>query len=413
MNVHATARSLRPFLQQDCTRWPLGRKLVIKANARQNLGNKSPAVAFRCPKLPSCKKLTPRGHPQGMRFQSSIGATGDDTPENVEVEDAAPASGSLKLAGTLIGVGLAAGYVAQLPLAKVATLLQNLDYFGTAVFSSSTTLLAGKQNMDVFGCMVMGTIAAIGGAGEGCSVRPRQPAKAAPSAPDSRRGLLRPSQTAGEGCSIRPRQPARAAPSAPDSRRGLLRPPQTAGEGCSVRPRQPARAAPSAPDSRRTPCHLEPSSLPLHPGGDGGRLPAWWMTQTEYVWIALIASATTFALARFAKFSSETASELQTWADAVSLAAFATIGAQLATARGYRAQLATARGYSALIAVLCGIFSGTFGGLIRDVCCRLPPMILTRELYAVAAAAGAAAYVALFPISSPQVAIAGGFFSAG
>lgn len=38
--------------------------------------------------------------------------------------------------------------------------------------------------------------------------------------------------------------------------------------------------------------------------------------------------------------------------------------------------------------------TGTFGGLVRDVCCRRPPLILTREVYAAAAFAGGAAYCA-------------------
>jgi uncharacterized membrane protein YeiH len=45
------------------------------------------------------------------------------------------------------------------------------------------------------------------------------------------------------------------------------------------------------------------------------------------------------------------------------------------------------------VAVLMGTMTATFGGLIRDVVCNETPLILTREVYATAAAAGAALLV--------------------
>jgi uncharacterized membrane protein YeiH len=45
--------------------------------------------------------------------------------------------------------------------------------------------------------------------------------------------------------------------------------------------------------------------------------------------------------------------------------------------------------------VLLGTVTATFGGILRDVVCNELPLVLRREIYATAAAAGALAFVAL------------------
>ena len=45
------------------------------------------------------------------------------------------------------------------------------------------------------------------------------------------------------------------------------------------------------------------------------------------------------------------------------------------------------------IAMILGMISATFGGLVRDVTCNEIPLIMRREIYAVAAALGAVIYV--------------------
>ena len=57
--------------------------------------------------------------------------------------------------------------------------------------------------------------------------------------------------------------------------------------------------------------------------------------------------------------------------------------------------LAIAVGASMLVAVLMGVMTACVGGVIRDVLCAEVPMILRREIYATAAAAGAVTYVSL------------------
>lgn len=73
------------------------------------------------------------------------------------------------------------------------------------------------------------------------------------------------------------------------------------------------------------------------------------------------------------------------WADAAGLAVFCVTGAGKALAAGA----------PAAVAVIMGVMTATFGGVIRDVLCAEVPLILRKEIYATAAAAGAVAYVAL------------------
>jgi hypothetical protein len=63
------------------------------------------------------------------------------------------------------------------------------------------------------------------------------------------------------------------------------------------------------------------------------------------------------------------------WADAVGLAVFCVGGAEIALSAGA----------PALVAVLMGVMTATFGGILRDVLCAEVPLILRREIYATAA----------------------------
>lgn len=72
------------------------------------------------------------------------------------------------------------------------------------------------------------------------------------------------------------------------------------------------------------------------------------------------------------------------WADAAGLAVFAVVGAERALENG--APIA--------VALVMGVMTGTFGGLVRDVICNEVPLILRREIYVTAALAGAAVFIA-------------------
>lgn len=83
------------------------------------------------------------------------------------------------------------------------------------------------------------------------------------------------------------------------------------------------------------------------------------------------------------------------WADAVGLATFCVIGTDIAMRAGA----------PALSAVLMGIVTAAFGGLLRDLLASEVPLILRREIYATAAAAGSLTYIAIHAASG-QTALA-------
>jgi len=71
------------------------------------------------------------------------------------------------------------------------------------------------------------------------------------------------------------------------------------------------------------------------------------------------------------------------WADAVGLGLFAVLGAETAQRAGA----------APWVAVLMGTITATAGGILRDIVCTEVPLILRREIYATAAALGAAVFV--------------------
>jgi len=106
----------------------------------------------------------------------------------------------------------------------------------------------------------------------------------------------------------------------------------------------------------------------------------YWIQEPSYVLLCCAIAAVLF----FTASSFESRFRVLLWADAVGLAVFCITGAE-------KALLA---GAPATVAVLMGVMTATFGGVIRDVLCAEIPLILRREIYATAAAAGAIAFTA-------------------
>jgi uncharacterized membrane protein YeiH len=114
-----------------------------------------------------------------------------------------------------------------------------------------------------------------------------------------------------------------------------------------------------------------------------GNSPVFWVEEYEYLLICIVVAAVTFAYLLNLGKTDEPA--LLWWADTLGLAAFCVIGAQ----NGLR------KGLHGVVCAACGMFTGCFGGVIRDVLCHRPVRILHShaEIYASTALAGAAVYV--------------------
>ena len=120
----------------------------------------------------------------------------------------------------------------------------------------------------------------------------------------------------------------------------------------------------------------------------------FWAQEPEYVYISLAASVLTFffwpALERlFAKAGKSNVLESSlNWLDALAIGGFCVIGAN----NGLRAAAG-----DPVVAVACGMFTASFGGIMRDTLCAMPARILHshQEAYASCTSIGAATFVTL------------------
>jgi uncharacterized membrane protein YeiH len=116
-----------------------------------------------------------------------------------------------------------------------------------------------------------------------------------------------------------------------------------------------------------------------------GRTPVFWLRDP-----AMLAAASAMAVLiffaghRLRRGQAALLSALL-WADAVGLSLFAVLGAEIALISGM----------APWAAVLLGMITASFGGVLRDVLCNEVPLLLRKEIYALAALAGAAAFILL------------------
>lgn len=119
--------------------------------------------------------------------------------------------------------------------------------------------------------------------------------------------------------------------------------------------------------------------------------PMYWIANQEYVWVTLGLSA--FAPMLIRRFQDKNLHTLFVWSDAVGLGFFAAGGTSLSLTAGL----------PYLPAVLLGVCTGVFGGLLRDVFLNRLPMVMSDRLpYASAAFAGSWLYVAMHEAAVPE-----------
>lgn len=127
--------------------------------------------------------------------------------------------------------------------------------------------------------------------------------------------------------------------------------------------------------------------------------PVFWIADPTAIWaclgIALIVYFTAHRVQRRYR--------LLLWADAIGIALYGVMGAELARQSGT----------GPLIAIVMGLMTATFGGLLRDVICGETPLILKKEVYATCAALAAATHVVLTLSGVPIEVSACAGFAAG
>ncbi len=119
-----------------------------------------------------------------------------------------------------------------------------------------------------------------------------------------------------------------------------------------------------------------------------GIRPVFWVAETTYVIVALVAAIGTFLTARFVRIPKP----MLLLFDAFGLALFTIIGCQ-------RAMTVTS---SLLIIVIMGMLTGVAGGVVRDILCGEIPVILRQEIYATASLLGGITYVTILALGAPS-----------
>ena len=116
--------------------------------------------------------------------------------------------------------------------------------------------------------------------------------------------------------------------------------------------------------------------------------PVFWVARPEYLLVCLAAAVGIWIFGW-----GQGRERLLLWLDAVGMAAYAVVGALKAVSLGV----------PPLSAVVMGVLTSTFGGIIRDVLAEEPSVLLRRELYVTPALIGAAVFVGLDALSVPLV----------
>lgn len=125
-----------------------------------------------------------------------------------------------------------------------------------------------------------------------------------------------------------------------------------------------------------------------------GATPVFWITSPWYVAVASVFALGTIPLMRWGI----AVRRPMLIADAIGLAVFAVLGTRKALEMGTTGS----------VAVIMGIVTGIFGGVIRDVLANRTPIILRQEVYALAALVGGLVFVILHRLDvAPALALWG------
>lgn len=124
--------------------------------------------------------------------------------------------------------------------------------------------------------------------------------------------------------------------------------------------------------------------------------PAFWISRPDYILLCIVTAIITFIAAH--RIASRFRALLLV--DAIGLAAFTIIGTQKALNLGA----------SPLIAIMMGIVTSVAGGILRDLLCGEVPLVLRKEIYAVAALVGSCVYWGIIRLGAMDLAVYVSFF---
>ncbi len=115
----------------------------------------------------------------------------------------------------------------------------------------------------------------------------------------------------------------------------------------------------------------------------------FWIVEPIYVLTCAVTAVVIFFTAHLV----ESRYRWLLWLDALALSAYCVLGA----AKGLAAS------GSPIVAIVMGMLTGTFGGILRDVLAHEKSVLLRREIYVTAALLGSTAYVAAMLLGAGSV----------
>jgi uncharacterized membrane protein YeiH len=118
-------------------------------------------------------------------------------------------------------------------------------------------------------------------------------------------------------------------------------------------------------------------------------VPVLWVADPAYILVCALVAVTVF----FTAHLFESRYKLLLWLDAVGLSAYCVMGA----AKGYAVT------GSVTVAIVMGVLTSTFGGILRDMLAGEPSVLMRPEIYVTAALSGAATYTFLAEAGLPVI----------
>ena len=126
--------------------------------------------------------------------------------------------------------------------------------------------------------------------------------------------------------------------------------------------------------------------------------PVFWVTRPDYLIACMLAAVAVWVFG-----AGQARLKVLLWLDALGMAAYSVVGGAKATSLGV----------PPISAIVMGVLTACFGGIIRDVLADEPSVLLRRELYVSCALVGASVFVALEALGlSDFTAGMGGFAAA-
>jgi uncharacterized membrane protein YeiH len=120
-----------------------------------------------------------------------------------------------------------------------------------------------------------------------------------------------------------------------------------------------------------------------------GQTPVFWVKEPIYILLCVAASVLVF----FTAHLPQSRYRVLIWLDCLGLSLVSVLGAE----RGLDADVGI------VVAIVMGVITATFGGIIRDILGAESPLVLRKEIYVTAALAGSAVYVGALTIGADKI----------